>query len=121
MSFTPLYRYRAAIARRILLEPVSDPDLLERITVHAANATHARLAIQHVTGAAHVFEAERLSDQPILSRPLPDGARELAGAGIDPDLARRLHNWRHIDAANDQPLSLARLAGGSGLGIAVFA
>jgi hypothetical protein len=63
------YRYRAAICRRAMFEPVEDEALLERITVHAPDASTARLCIQHLTGAAHVFDAERLDEVAIVPSP----------------------------------------------------
>jgi hypothetical protein len=87
MSEVPQYRYRAAIHRRIPLEPTDDPATTERITVHAANATHARLLIRAVTGAVVVLEPERIGDAP--ARPLSVDAHLLAGAGVDRDVADR--------------------------------
>lgn len=72
-----LYRYRAAILRRFAIEPIDDPSLIERITVHAADSTEARRAIQWLTGAAVVMDAERLSDEPIALRARPSGEMQI--------------------------------------------
>ena len=87
-----LYRYRAAILRRVPIEPVDDDALIERIYVHAASSTDARRRIAWVTGAAIVYEAERLSDEPV-------AVRNVEVAGLTP----------------------AQIAGSMTLGSAVFA
>lgn len=88
----PLFRYRARICRRVPLEPIDDPALLEQITVHAADASDARRRIAWVTGAPIVFDAERLDDDPVAIR--------------------------NVDVP---ALSLSQIAGGGALGCVVFA
>jgi hypothetical protein len=58
----PLYRYRARLLRRIVVEPAEDPAVIESLIVHARDASHARSAIAAVTGALVVFEVERLDE-----------------------------------------------------------